>query len=136
MLKNILSQVAGELEKCGAGKVYTAFDNLPLESKGKDIITVVSVDSFDCSAPIFSQYTVFLPFKSEVGISLIAPLSMNMAQLYEYFDCNILPIMDRLGSITCSMRNITMKNDANLNRLVLKLKFSASGISKLERSSL
>lgn len=135
MLKNILSQIVSVLEESGVNKVYTAFDNLPLESKGRDIITVVSVDSFESSAPLYSEYNIFLPFKAEIGISLVAPLSMSMAQLYDYFDSNILPLMDKLGSLTCNMRNLTMKNDANLHKLVLKLRFSATGISKLERSS-
>lgn len=134
MLKTILSQITDELKNAGVSEVYTAFDNIPMDKKGREIFTVVGIDGFESSAPIYSEYTIFLPFKAEVGISLIAPLSMDMARLYGVFDSDIMPLIDRLGSLTCSLRNITIKNDANIKRLVLKARFSVSGISKLERS--
>lgn len=135
MLKSILSQISDELKKGGIREVYTAFDSIPIDKKGSGIYTVASIESFESAAPIYSEYHIFLPFKAEAGISLIAPQTMNMAQLYEYFDSNILPLMDRLGSLTCSMKGITMKNDSNIRRLVLKVGFSVSGISQLERSA-
>lgn len=134
MLKTILSQITDELKNAGVSEVYTAFDNIPMDKKCGGIFTVAGIDSFESSAPIYSEYTIFLPFRAEAGISLIAPLSMDMARLYDVFDSEVMPLMDRLGSLTCSLRNITMKNDANIKKLVLKARFSVSGISKLERS--
>lgn len=135
MLKTILSQITEELKNAGISEVYTAFDNIPMDKKGICIFTVAGIESFESSAPIYSEYSIFLPFKAEAGISLIAPLSMNMAQLYDVFDREVMPLIKNLGSLTCSLRNITIKNDANIKKLVLKARFSVSGISKLERSS-
>lgn len=135
MLKKILDQIAEELRSCGVKEVYTAFDNIPIEKKGAGIYTVAAIESFESSAPIYSDSIIYLPFKAEASISLIAPQSMTMAKLYDCFDADILPIIDKMGSLTCSLRNLTMKNDANIRKLVLKVRFSASGISRLERSS-
>jgi len=136
MLKTVIDQIAHELESTGIETVYTAFDYIPIEKKGKEIFTVVGIDNFESSTPIYSEVSVFLPFKAEAAISLIAPKDMTMIQLYDFFDSKVLPAIKNTGSLTCSLRNLSMKNDSNINRLVLKVKFSVSGISKLERSSI
>lgn len=135
MLKTIVDRLSQELKKNGIEKVYTVFDNIPIEKKGRDIFTVIGVESFESSSPIYSEYSVFLPFKAEASISLIAPQNFTMAELYDFFDAKILSVIKDMGSLTCSLRNLTMKNDTNISRMTLKIRFSVSGISRLERSS-
>lgn len=135
MLNTIVTQINDELKKCGVSEVYSAFDNISTEKKGKGIYTVTSIDSFESSAPIYSSYHIYFPFKSYADIRVTAPLDYSMAELYSYFDTMILPALNNLGSLNCSLKNLTMKKDSNINRLVLRICFSVSGITRLERSS-
>ncbi len=135
MLKAILEKIEQELENNGVERIYTAFDYISIEKKGKEIFTVVGIDSFESYAPIYSESVIYLSFKAEAAVSLVAPESFTMAELYDYFDGSILPALMNMTNLTCSLRDLTIKNDTNINRLVLKVKFSVTGITRLERSS-
>lgn len=135
MLRTVLDRISQELENSGAENIYTSFDYIPIEKKGKDIFVVAGVENYESSAPIYSEYSIFLPFKSAASISLIAPQSTPMVKLYDYFDSIILPALKNMNSLTCSLSDVSMKNDTNINRMVLKARFRVSGISRLERSS-
>lgn len=135
MLKTILSQIVSSLKSNGVSEAYTVFDAIPVSRKG-EIYTVASVEGFESTAPIYSDLRIFLPFKAEAGISVIAPVSAGMAELYDYFDSFILPIIEQMGSLTASLKSVSMKKDSNINRLVLKANLSVSGICQLERSDL
>lgn len=133
MIKNILSQISEALASFGITSVYTAFDNIPVSKKESRYI-VVSVNSFETASPIFSDRTIFLPYKAVAELSVIAPCTSALAELYDYFDSELLPLMDKLGSLTSSLRGVSMKYDSNINRLVMKIQLSVSGISRIERS--
>ncbi|MBQ8296606.1 MAG: hypothetical protein IJX77_02345 [Ruminococcus sp.] len=134
MLRTVLDKIAEKLVENGIPKVYSAFDNIPVENKGREIFTVVGIESYESFSPIYSEYNVFLPFKAEASVQLIAPQSFTMTQLYDYFDSYVMPIAGNMGSLTCSLKKLSMKNDSNISRLVLKVQFSVTGISRLERS--
>lgn len=134
MLKTILAQLSQELEGCGVPQVYTAFDNFRLDKKGRGVITVVSVDSFESTTPIYSDSCIFLPFKGEAEISLIAAEGMTLQQLYNFFDEKVLPVAENGGRLRCSLKNLSVKRDSNICRLVMKVRLSVSGICRLERS--
>lgn len=134
MLETVLSQITKELKNAGLSRVYTVFDNIPADIKGGGVFAVVEIERFESTAPIYSEYSVFMPFRADAGISLIAPATMNMAQLYDVFDRFVLPLADSMGSLTCSLKSAAVKKDGNIGRLVLKAEFSVSGISKHERS--
>jgi hypothetical protein len=135
MMKTILSDITENLEKNGLKEVYSAFDSIPIERKGGGIFAVVSVDSFESSTPIYSYSMICLPFKAETGISLVAPRTMNLSELYGYFDKYVLPLTDGAGSMTCHLEGVTVKNDANIRKLVLKVKFSVTGMCCIERGT-
>ena len=71
-MRDILSQFKAALIAAGNENVYLAFDALPVRGKG-GCFTVVGMKSFEASAPVYSQYTIFLPFKAEVEVSVYAP---------------------------------------------------------------
>ena len=133
MLKNILAQITDALKALGMENIYTAFDNIPV-SKKESRYMVLSVKSFEAYAPIFSDISLFLPYKATAELSVIAHDTCTMAELYDYFDSELLPVMDKLGSLTSSLRGISMKYDTNIGRLVMKVTLSVSGVSRLERS--
>ncbi|MBE6855959.1 MAG: hypothetical protein IJO99_05490 [Ruminococcus sp.] len=133
MIKDILNQISSSLSSFGVNSVYTAFDNIPISKKESRYI-VVSVDSFETASPIFSDLSIFLPYKAVAELSVIAPCTSSLAELYDYFDSKLLPLMDKLGSLTSALRGVSMKYDSNINRLVMKIQLSVSGISRIERS--
>lgn len=134
MLKYIIEQLSAELKDCGVKEVYTAFDNIPADSKGGEPYTVVSVEGFESTAPIYTDSYLYIPFKADACISLVAPRSVTMAQLYDRFDREILPVVEKIGSMKCTLKNLTMKYDTNMRKTVLKMRLCVSGLSRLERS--
>lgn len=134
MLRQLMAEVAGKLRQSGASHVYSAFDAVDIQRKPRSIFTVIDVSSFESGTPIYSQYTVYLPFKAELAIRITAPECWTMEQLYSYFDRYIAPAAESMSGLNCSMRSITMKPDSNINRLVMTVKLSAGGVIRTERS--
>lgn len=135
MLKNVISEISLALADKGTKHIYSAFDNIPVNYKGREIFNVVGVESFESSAPIYSQYTVYIPFKAEAVVSVAAPPDYPAEKLYSYFDEHILPAFESISSLTCSLKKLVIKKDSAIDRLVLKVNFSVSGITRLERSA-
>lgn len=135
MLRDIIDDIIEKLAENHVFPVYSAFDGRALARKGKDFFTVVGISSFESSTPVYSQYTVYLPFKSELELSVTAPESSSMEELYEYYDNNIAPVILDMSGLTCSLSKISLKFDTNIQRLVLSVKLRVSGITKYERSS-
>lgn len=134
MLKNIISEIISALEKNGINNVYSAFDAMPIAYKKHDIFIVIALDGFESMTPIYSQYNVFIPFKAEISLSITAPTDASAEKLYDYFDEQILPVFRDITTLMCSLKKVNVKFDSNINRLVLKTTFSASGINRIERS--
>lgn len=131
MLETIINAVKAKLEENGAHNVYSAFDNVRMESRSKDIFTVVDISSFESSAPIYSLYTVYIPYKAETEIKVTAPVNCSMTDIYRYYDKFIAAA---LAGFNGSFKGMTVKFDSNIRRLVLTAKLSFSGIIRLERS--
>ena len=135
MLRDILDSVAEKLEEHGVEGVYTAFDAQPMDHKQSGIITIVGIGDFESSTPIYSQYTVYLPFTAGLELKLTAPEGYSMEQLYEYYDGNIFPVVSELSGMTCRTADMNVKFDSNIQRLVLSVRLKASGITRIERSA-
>ncbi|MBE6862253.1 MAG: hypothetical protein E7497_05065 [Ruminococcus sp.] len=136
MLKAIISQIKEILAENGVKNVYTAFDNIPISQKPSDIFTVVSVGALESRNPVFSQYSIYVPFTADAEISLIASKNSAMTELYDYFEKYILPLARKLASNKSVLKNIAVKYDSNMGRFVMKTIFSASGMVTMERSGL
>lgn len=135
MLRDIIDDMIEKLAENHVYPVYSAFDGRALERKGRGFFTVVGISAFESSTPIYSQYMVYLPFKSEMELSVTAPDSSSMEELYEYYDNNIAPVITDMTGLTCSIAKISLKFDSNIQRLVLSVKLRVSGITKYERSA-
>ena len=70
MLTDVLNSIKNELTDAGVTNVYTIFDAVPIEKKGRNFFTTVGVSSFETSAPIYTEFTVFIPFKAEIEIKV------------------------------------------------------------------
>lgn len=106
MLNGIISAVTEKLTEKGASPVYGAFDAVPADRKNSGIYTIVGVRSFESTTPIYSLTKIYLPFRAE------------------------------LSGLESFLKGISLKFDSNISRLVLTAVISASGTTKIERSSL
>ena len=135
MLNEIIDRVSQALAENGVSPVYSAFDAVPTEKKNKGIFTTVGIGAFETQTPIYSLYTVFIPFKSEVDVSVTAPENFSMEKLYTYFTENIEPVITEISGLNCNMKKLSFKHDSNINRFILTAKIAVNGLSKIERSS-
>lgn len=136
MMREILNGIIEKLVKSGADHVYSAFDAKAVAGKGSGIFTVVGISSFETTSPIYSPYMVYIPFKTELEISITAPEDYSLFRLYDYYDEKIAPAVFELSGLTCELSGMSVKFDSNIGRLVMKVLISARGITKLERSGL
>lgn len=135
MLETVMKKVSDALKSAGEIPVYTVFDNIPIDSKSEIPFTVISVDRFESTPPIYGYNSVFVPYTATVGISLIAPLGADVPGLYSFADRRILPVIGKIGGLQCKFGSISLKKDSNLNRMVMKIDFTAQGIKKISRGA-
>lgn len=135
MLTDIIDSIVTTLRNNGVSPVYSAFDNVDIAAKSHGIFTVVGICSFESDSPIYSQYNIYFPFKSDIEIKLTAPEKYSLSQIYSYYDTKIDPVISDMSGLTCRIKGMSAKFDSNIQRLILTVKLGASGISRLERSS-
>ena len=133
MIKTVIDAVISAIKGAGAERVYSAFDAVPLEHKGRDIFTTVGVSSLECSAPIFSAYRVYIPFSAETEISIAAPKELSAGALYDYYTEYISAAVGEISGLSSSLKKLVIKYDSNISRLVLTARLVVSGISTTER---
>lgn len=131
-MRDLLDLFKEALNDAGNENVYLAFDALPVREKGR-FFTVLGIKSFEASSPVYSQYTVFMPFNAEVEINVYAPESQTMRLLLRHFELYVMPAVDSLAGLTTHISRYNMKHDSNLKRLVLTVGVSVSGIRRIER---
>lgn len=135
MINSVINEIIQKISRNGTVPVYSAFDAVSVERKNRHFFTIVGLDSFELQTPIYSEFTIFAPYKADVDINVTAPESCPLRNLYEYFSDNIKPAVMEISGMNCSMKKISVKHDSNINRFVLTTRLSVSGIDRLERSS-
>jgi len=135
MLRELIDDITAKLAENGVDPVYSAFDAKAVSRKGSGFFTVVGIGSFESSAPIYSPYTVFLPFRAEIEISITAPEDYSMIKLYNYYDEKVEPAVSDMSGMTCRLSKMSVKFDSNIQRLVLNVRLSASGLTKIGRGN-
>ena len=135
MLREIINNIIAKLEAGGVTDVYSAFDAKDIASKAKGIFTVVGIGGFESFSPIYSPYTVFIPFKTDIEMNITAPSKTSVTDIYTFYDEKIEPVISDMSGLTCNLSKMSITFDTNIQRLVLTAKLSASGITKTERSS-
>lgn len=136
MLREIIDDIIEKLGENLVSPVYSAFDARALDRKGSSFFTIVGINSFESTQPIYSQYKVYIPFKAEIELTVAAPESFSMAELYDYYDTNIVPVVFDMSGLTCTLSRMSVKFDNNIRRLVLCVRIAASGITSAERSNI
>lgn len=134
MLTEIIDSVVNALRGNGADEVYSAFDAKPVEKKNHGIFTTVGISAFESTTPIYTYNMIYLPFKAEIEINVTAPAQFSAEELYSFYDSSIQPAVHELEGLSCSLKKLTLRFDSNVQRLVLCVKLSAGGMTKIERS--
>jgi len=135
MLNTIISRIARELRAFGSDPVYSAFDAVPAEKKSKGIYTIVGIESFESTAPVYSPYIVYLPFKADISIKVTAPPEVPLSALYDYYSSKTAVAIGELSGLSCTLKKLSVKYDSNISRLVLTAVLTAGGITRIERST-
>ena len=131
-MRDILNAFKAALLAAGNENVYLAFDALPVRGKGGHF-TVLGIKSFEATTPVYSQFTVFMPFRAEVEVSVYAPESEDMQTLYRFFENSVRPALDGMASLTTRICRLSIRHDTTLKRLVLTAGVSVSGIRRIAR---
>ncbi|MCR5601316.1 MAG: hypothetical protein K6G33_11330 [Ruminococcus sp.] len=135
MFTDIINGIINNLRTHGVTPVYSAFDAVDTTNKSKELSTIVGIGAFSCEKPIYSQYSIYFPFKAEIDIKITASEKYSLAQIYSYYDEKLEPVISDMSGLTCVLSGLSAKFDTNIQRLVLNIRLDANGISKFERSS-
>lgn len=131
---DIINAVKQELIESGTENVYSAFDAIPVLSKGK-IFTVIGMKNFECSTPVYSQYTIYMPFRAELEIRILAPESSSMEEVCNYYESKVGGVISGLSGLSSNISGMSIKQDKNIGRLVLTVTVSAGGMKKIQRET-
>lgn len=131
---DIINTVKQELIDNGTENVYSAFDAIPVSSKGK-FFTVIGVKNFECSTPIYSQYTIYMPFRAELEIKVLAPENTSMEEICTYYESEVGGVINKLSGLSSNISRMSVKQDKNIGRLVLTVTLSAGGMKKIQRET-
>ena len=133
MINSIINKIIENLSGNGIKNIYSAYDAISVEKKGKDFYTLVGFESLEMHTPICSPITLFMPYEAEISINVTAPENYSIQKLYEYFSEKIKPAVMNFSGIDCYIKKISMKHNSQINRFVLTARISVRGIEKFER---
>lgn len=133
-MKDIIDMIKQKLTDSGTENVYSAFDAVPVAEKGK-IFTVIGVKSIEYSKPLYTQYMIYMPFRAEIEIKILAPESSTMESVCSYYETEVSGAVNKLTGLNSRISGMSVKHDKNISRLVLTVTLSAGGMKKTERET-
>lgn len=131
---DIIKMIRNKFISDGIKNVYSTFDAVPLSSKGKYSV-LIGMKNFEYSTPVYSQYTIYMPFRAEIDIKILAPESSTMEEICNYYEQNVSESVNGLSGLNGSISGISIKHDKNIGRLVLSVAVSAGGMKKIQRET-
>ena len=131
---DVINRIKQELIENGTRDVYSAFDAIPVTSKG-GFFTVIVFRNFESLTPIYSKYTIYIPFKAELEITVTSPKDATMEEVYNYYEVKISKVIDRICGFTNNISRMSVKSDSNIKRFILSVGLSVEGIQKIERET-
>ncbi|MDE7365069.1 MAG: hypothetical protein K2N27_09365 [Ruminococcus sp.] len=131
-MTDIINTIKQVLVNNDAENVYSSFDSLPIEAKGR-FFTVIGIKKLEYSKPVYSEFTIYMPFRTEIEISILAPLSTSIDKVWNYYKSKIKESIQNIAGLNTCISDISVKQDKNISRFVLKVTISADGIRKIER---
>lgn len=134
MLKKIVSEVIDCIKGGEVKDVFPAFDGTLLENKPKSVVTFIGVKNLTVDKPIFSYDNYFCPFEAEISVSVTAPQWCGAYTLYDFFSNVVIARLVDSAYIFGGIKNLSVKFDSTINRLVLSADIAVSGCETIERS--
>lgn len=131
---DIINKIKQEIKEKGTEDIYSAFDAIPVSLKG-DFFTVIGFRNFESLTPIYSQYTIYIPFKAELEITVTAPKNATMEEIYNYYEIKIGRIIDSICGLTNNICRMAVKPDNSMKRFVLSVGLSLEGMKKIDRET-
>lgn len=131
---DMINSIVRLLTDGGVQNVYSVFDGEPLRSKGEYAV-LVGMKSFEAMTPVYSEFTVYLPFKAEVEITVAAPADCSVVGLCSYFEEKIRPVIDKIPELCSRPASVVCRMDRNIGRLVLSATVRTEGVRRLEREA-
>ncbi|MCM1132151.1 MAG: hypothetical protein NC340_01635 [Ruminococcus flavefaciens] len=133
-MTDIINDIKNSLIESGATGIYSTFDALPVAGKG-DIFTVIGIKNLSYSTPVYSQYMIYMPFRAELEIKILAPESTSVEKIFSYYESVIGRVISQMVGLNSSISGMSVKPDKNIGRLVLTVSVSVGGIRKIEREA-
>ena len=127
-----INSLVDDLVHAGVENVYTTFDADPIRSKG-EIITLVGIRSFEAMTPVYSPVTVYVPFRAELEISLLAPENTPLFELCRFFEEKIRPVLDSVPEISGRPVSVACRHDRVIRRLTLTAAVRTEGVRRIQR---
>lgn len=131
---DVINKIKQELTENGTSDVYSAFDAVPVVSKG-DFFTVIGFKNFESFTPIYSQYTIYIPFRSELEITVVSPPDASMEEVYNYYEVKVKKVIDGICGFKNKISRMTVKPDSNIKKFVLSVILSVEGMQRIERET-
>lgn len=131
-MTDIINTIKQILVDNGTENVYSSFDALPIETKGS-FFTVIGIKKLEYSKPVYSEFIIYMPFRAEIEISVLAPLSSSIDEICSYYKSEIKKSIQNIAGFNTCISDVSVKQDKNIGRFVLKVTVSADGIRRIER---
>lgn len=135
MLNSIVDEIKTALIRAGASPVYSAFDAVRIDTKGKGIYTIVGIDQFESYSPVYTQFVAYIPFRADISIKITAPPDVSLEKLYDYYSRYAAEALGDYTGLTSSLKKMSAKFDSNIGRLVLSSVLSTGGVIRVERGA-
>jgi len=122
MIIEVIESIVSAIKTGGSPAVYTAYDTVPLERK-KGFFVIVGVANLIGGKSV----AACTPFKAAVEVCTVGGKDSSAAELYAYFEEAVYPKVISVEGYA-GIRNIGIKSDKEMNRLVLKCEFEYNGV--------
>lgn len=131
-MHGIIAQIKNILTENGAENVFSVFDAKPVSGKGQ-FFTVTGVRELEWLTPIYTDATIYMPFRAVAEIRTAAPISCDERTVCDYFRRRIEPGLTKMNGMNSRVRKVALSPDKTLNRLVISAEVSVGGIRELSR---
>lgn len=126
--------IISRLKEKGVRNVYSAFDGEPLRSKGEPAV-FVGAGRFETLRPVYSEFTIYLPFRAEIEITVTAPESAPLTELCTYYEEHIRSAVEAIPELYSRPGTVVCRMDRNLGRMVLTAAYNTEGMKLIKREA-
>lgn len=128
---DILNEIKSSLVEAGIDNVYFGFENIDKVSIGSYIITI-EPNKYESMTPVYSQHTIFIPFRAEFKVMLSDLERCRISQVHDNFEKKVLPIINGIPGLSIHLSDSIMKYNENMKCIVLIANMKVSGVQRVD----